>query len=154
MNCMSICPPQSSDQVLYAGIITLYPKIIQRTRLVFPVSPGCRMTKSYHHPVCNLVIQYSARSSEGSHKLIGNWMGFSLWRKRVFFVVVVKKICSSTFVWALKPSSCHLFGWIVFLRKAQAWAKIIMADALSKRKTEWSSPFKTLQWLNNKHISC
>ena len=52
---MSICPPQSSDQVLYAGIITLYPKIIQRTRLVFPVSPGCRMTKSYHHPVCNLV---------------------------------------------------------------------------------------------------
>ena len=22
---------------------------------MFPVSPGCRMTKSYHHPVCNLV---------------------------------------------------------------------------------------------------
>ena len=61
-----------SHLLFYAGIITLYPKIIRRTRLLFPASSGCRMTKSYQHPVCNVVIQYSARSSEGSHKLIDN----------------------------------------------------------------------------------
>ena len=83
---MSICPPQSSDQVLYAGIITLYPKIIQRTRLGFPVSSGCRMTESYQHPVCNLVIQYSARSSEGSHKLIGNFPPSSPWGSVLFLL--------------------------------------------------------------------
>ena len=85
---MSICPPQSSDQVLYAGIITLYPKIIQRARLGFPVSSGCRMTESYQHPVCNLVIQYSARSSEGSHKLIGNF--FFLDKDKAWWMFHVK----------------------------------------------------------------
>ena len=43
------------------------------------------MTKSYHHPVCNLVIQYSARSSEGSHKLIGNFPPSSPWGSVLFF---------------------------------------------------------------------
>ena len=56
---------------------------------MFPVSPGCRMKKSYHHPVCNLVIQYSARSSEGSHKLIGNlihrWMASMSRRFKIFW---------------------------------------------------------------------
>ena len=44
------------------------------------------MTKSYHHPVCNLVIQYSARSSEGSHKLIGNFPPSSPWGSVLFLL--------------------------------------------------------------------
>ena len=119
------CPPQSSDQDLYASIMQIYPKIKLITRLGSPVSPGCRMPKSYSvgWKIWSFCI---FKSLDKTSEIIGNFptllslrLCFGLFVLFVSFFPSTGVTCPGPGSWVIfhditPDLSCGLGRWQVF----------------------------------------
>ena len=100
----------------WSSIICRYNNIIAQdnteNEIGVPGVPRLPYDEIISHPVCNLVIQYSARSSEGSHKLIGNlihrWMASMSRRFKIFLGILDVDVVSR---WRLLNSADFMRDW-------------------------------------------